>query len=250
MDGALGNRGAWLLEDYSDKPGWRGLEVTTQEHVKKVAEKCLNHGFQLCIHAIGDRANKEVLDIYENAFNKYPDKTNNRFRIEHAQHLSLDDIPRFAKLKVIASMQSIHMASDRPWAIYRLGERRIKEGAYIWQKLLQSGAVIVNGTDVPVEPVNPLACFYAAVSRKTLKGIPEGGYEPDQKMTREQALYSYTLAAAYGSFEENVKGSIEVNKLADFVILDKDIMTIPEDEILKTKVLMTVFDGKIVYEVE
>lgn len=251
IDGALGNRGAWLLEDYTDKPGWRGLETTPTEQVKKITEKCLINGFQLCIHAIGDRGNKVVLDKYEEAFNKFPDKTiNHRFRIEHAQHLALDDIPRFAKLEVIASMQSIHMSSDRPWAIDRLGERRIKEGAYVWQKLLESGAVIINGTDVPVEPVDPLACFYAAVSRKTLKGTPEDGYEPDQKMTREQALKSYTLAAAYGSFEENVKGSIEVGKLADFAILDKDIMTIPEDDILKTRVLMTVFDGKIVYEVE
>ncbi len=247
-DGALGNRGAWLLEDYSDQSGWKGLETVSNEHVKNISEKCLSHGFQLCIHAIGDRANKEVLDIYEDSFNKFTNKTNHRFRIEHAQHLRLDDIPRFAKLNVIASMQPIHMSSDRPWAIDRLGKKRIIEGAYVWQKLLQSGAIIISGTDVPVEPVNPLACFYAAVSRKTLKGTPEGGYEPDQKMTREQALNSYTLAAAYGCFEENIKGSIEVGKLADFAILDKDIMTIPENEILNTKVLMTVFDGKIVYE--
>ena len=151
IDGALGNRGAWLLEDYTDKAGWRGLETTPTAHVKEISEKCLINGFQLCIHAIGDRGNKVVLDKYEEAFNKFPDKTiNHRFRIEHAQHLGLDDIPRFAKLDVIAAMQSIHMSSDRPWAIDRLGERRIKEGAYVWQKLLKSGVVIINGTDVPV----------------------------------------------------------------------------------------------------
>ena len=250
-DGALGNRGAWLIEDYSDKPGWRGLETTPMEHVGDISEKCLEHGFQLSIHAIGDRANKEVLNQYEAAFNKYPKKaTDHRFRIEHAQHLDLPDIPRFAKLKVIAAMQSIHMSSDRPWAIDRLGEKRIKDGAYVWQKLLQSGAHVMNGTDVPVEPVNPIACFYAAVSRKTLKGTPDGGYEPDQKMTREQALRSYTLSGAYGSFEENIKGSIEVGRLADFAILDKDIMTISEDEILKTNVVMTIFGGKIIYQIK
>ncbi len=250
-DGALGNRGAWLLEDYSDKPAWKGIQTVSSEHIEEIAGKCLLHGFQLCIHAIGDHANREVLDNYESAFKKYPEKAkDHRFRIEHAQHLDLSEIPRFAKLKVIAAMQSIHMSSDRPWAIDRLGEKRITDGAYVWQKLIKSGAIVMNGTDVPVEPVNPIACFYAAVSRKTLKGTPEGGYEPDQKMTREQALRSYTLSGAYGSFEEDIKGSIEIGKLADFAILDNDIMTIPEDEILKTKVVMTVLGGKIVYQIK
>jgi len=248
IDGALGSRGAWLHEEYADKHGWHGLEVTPREYVKVISEKCIKNDFQLCIHAIGDRGNSEVLNIFENTFSAFPENKNHRYRVEHAQHLLESDIPRFAKLNVIASMQAIHMSSDRPWAIDRLGEDRIKEGAYVWQKLLKSGAIIINGTDVPVEPIDPLACFYAAVSRKTLKGLPEGGYEPDQKMTREQALKSYTLAGAYGSFEEDIKGSIEIGKLADFVILDKDIMTIPENEILKTKVLMTIFGGEIVYE--
>lgn len=248
VDGALGNRGAWLLEDYTDKHGWTGLETTPVEKIETLSNKCLENGFQLCIHAIGDRGNKEVLDAYEKAFISHPDKKDPRFRIEHAQHLNKDDIPRFSQLGVLASMQSIHMSSDRPWAIDRLGEERIIEGAYVWQKLLNSGATILNGTDVPVEPLNPLACFYAGVTRKTLKGTPENGYESDQKLTREQALKSYTLSAAYGSFEENVKGSIEVGKLADFAILDKDIMTIDEKEILNTKVVMTIFDGEIVYE--
>lgn len=250
-DGALGNRGAWLLEDYSDKPGWRGLETVSMDYVQEIAEKCLEHGFQLSIHAIGDRANREVLNRYEAAFKLHSEKSkDHRFRIEHAQHLSLEDIPRFAKLGVLAAMQTIHMSSDRPWAIDRLGEKRIKEGAYVWQKLWTSGAHIMNGTDVPVEPVNPIACFYAAVTRKTLKGTPDNGYEPDQKLTREQALKTYTINGAYGSFEENIKGSIEVGKLADFAILDKDIMKIPENDILNTKVVMTIFDGKIVYEIK
>ncbi len=247
-DGALGNRGALLTEDYSDQPGWKGLETTTTDYILKIADQCLDHGFQLCIHAIGDQANRNVLNAYETAFTHFPEKSlNHRFRIEHAQHLHSDDIPRFAKLKVIAAMQAIHMSSDRPWAIDRLGKERITEGAYVWQKLIQSGAIVMNGTDVPVEPVNPIACFYSAVSRKTLKGNPEGGYEADQKMTKKQALRSYTLNGAYGSFEEDIKGSVEVGKLADFAILDKDIMRIPEDEILSAKVVMTVLGGKIVY---
>jgi predicted amidohydrolase YtcJ len=171
-----------------------------------------------------------------------------RFRIEHAQHIHPEDIPRFAELQVIPAMKAVHMSSDRPWAIDRLGETRIKEGAYMWQALLQSGIPIINGTDVPVEPLNPIASFYASVSRKTLKGTPEGGYEPEQKMTRAQALKSYTLDAAYGAFEEDIKGSISVGKLADFTIYNQDLMTVDEADILKTEVVMTIFDGEIVYE--
>ncbi len=249
-DGALGNRGAWLLEDYSDKAGWRGLETTPVEQMQQVALDALQYGFQVGTHAIGDRGNKEVLDIYEKAFKAYPQKKDPRFRIEHAQHLNLEDIPRFAELGVIASMQTIHMASDRPWAIDRLGEKRIEEGAYVWQKLLKTGAMIINGTDVPVEPINPLAGFYAAITRKTLKGLPEGGYEAEQKMSRDEALKSYTLSGAYGSFEEDIKGTIEKGKLADFAILDKDIMTIPEEDILLTKVVMTVLGGEVIYSAE
>ena len=151
---------------------------------------------------------------------------------------------------VIAAMQAIHMSSDRPWAIDRLGEKRIKEGAYVWQKLLQSKAVIINGTDVPVEPISPIASFYASVSRKTLSGTPREGYEPDQRMTRDEALRSYTLDAAYGEFEEDVKGSIEPGKLADFTIFTQDIMSIPEEDILKTSVAKTILNGQIVYELQ
>ena len=209
------------------------------------------HGFQLCVHAIGDRANHEVLDQFERVFNQNPGGTSDdRFRIEHAQHLNAGDIPRFAELGVIASMQGIHMSSDRPWAIDRLGQERIVEGAYVWQKLMQSGAVVVNGTDAPVEPVSPIASFFASVTRKTLAGQPPGGYEPAQKMTRAQALRSYTLDAAYAGFEENIKGSIEVGKFADFTVFSQDIMTVPEDQILDTKVVYTMIGGKIEYRLK
>ncbi|NKI26396.1 amidohydrolase [Arenibacter sp. 6A1] len=248
-DGALGSRGAWLLEPYTDRPGHFGHETLPMEFVKETALNGLQKGFQICSHAIGDRANREILDRYEAAFTALPDlAVDHRFRIEHAQHLHPDDIPRFAELGVIPAMQAIHMSSDRPWAIDRLGEQRIKEGAYMWQSLLQSGIPIVNGTDVPVEPMNPVASFYASVSRKTLKGSPDGGYEPAEKMTREQALRSYTLDAAYGAFEEDIKGSITVGKLADFTIFNQDLMKVAEKDLLNTKVVMTIFDGKVVYE--
>ncbi len=247
-DGALGSRGAWLLESYTDRPGHFGHETLPMAFVKTTALNGLKHGFQVCSHAIGDRANREILDRYEAAFKDVPSATtDHRFRIEHAQHLHPDDIPRFAELQVIPAMQAVHMSSDRPWAIDRLGEKRIKEGAYMWQTLLQSGIPIVNGTDVPVEPIDPIASLYASISRKTLKGTPEGGYEPEQKMTREQALRSYTLDAAYGAFEENVKGSITPGKLADFTVYNQDIMTVEEEKFLETKIAMTIFDGQVVY---
>ena len=247
-DGALGSRGAWLLEPYSDRPDHYGHEIILMDYVYSVAKDALQHGFQLCVHAIGDRANREVLNQYEKAFKENPEAAkDHRFRIEHAQHLTSQDIPRFAQLGVIPAMQAIHMSSDRPWAIDRLGKERIEEGAYVWQKLFKSGARIANGTDVPVEPISPVACFYASVTRRTLKGEPPEGYEPDQKMTREQALRSYTLNAAYAGFEENIKGSIEVGKLADFTVFSQDIMKVPDDGLLKTVVEYTIVDGKVVY---
>ncbi|MGI9544907.1 MAG: amidohydrolase [Cyclobacteriaceae bacterium] len=248
MDGALGSRGAWLLEPYTDRPGHTGHETTPIEMLYDISVDGLAHGFQVCAHAIGDRANREVLDQYEKAFAENPEAAeDSRFRIEHAQHISADDIPRFKEMGVIAAMQGIHMASDRPWAIDRLGEGRIIEGAYVWQKLLQSGAKIANGSDVPVEPLNPLASFYASVARKTLEGLPPEGYEMDQAMTREQALRSYTLDAAYAGFEEDVKGSIEVGKLADLVVFSKDIMKVAEDQLLQTEVVYTLVNGEVVY---
>lgn len=247
-DGALGSRGAWLLEPYSDRPDFSGMATLSMDTVLKISREGLKHGFQICSHAIGDRANKEILDRYELALNENPEIRDHRYRIEHAQHLHPNDIPRFGKLGVIPAMQAIHLSSDRPWAIDRLGEKRIKEGAYRWQSLLKSGAVIVNGTDVPVEPINPIASFFASVTRQTLNGEPAGGYEPDEKMTREQALKSYTLDAAYGAFEETMKGSIKPGKLADFTIFSKDLMTIPDSEILNTEVSMTILGGKVMYE--
>lgn len=247
-DGALGSRGAWLLESYADRKDFYGMATLSMDTVLATSRAALKSGFQVCSHAIGDRANREILDRYELAMRENSDVKDSRFRIEHAQHLHPNDIPRFAKLGVIPAMQAIHMSSDRPWAIDRLGEKRIKEGAYMWQSLLKSGAKIVNGTDAPVEPVNPIPSFYASVTRMTLKGEPEGGYEPAERMTREQALRSYTLDAAYGAFEEQVKGSIERGKLADFAVLSKDIMTVPEHEILAAEVVMTFVGGKVVYE--
>ncbi|HYG02209.1 MAG TPA: amidohydrolase [Chryseosolibacter sp.] len=248
-DGALGSRGAWLLEPYTDRPDFSGMATLSMDTVLKTSKDALQYGFQVCSHAIGDRANREILDRYEEAFKFNPAKAkDHRFRIEHAQHIDPVDLPRFSSLGVVPAMQAIHMASDRPWAIDRLGEKRIREGAYMWQSLLKSGVPIVNGTDAPVEPLNPIPCFYASVTRKTLMGEPEGGYEPEERLTREQALRSYTLDAAYGAFEEKIKGSIQRGKLADFTIFSKDLMTIPEKEILKTKVLMTIVGGEVKFE--
>lgn len=251
-DGALGPRGAWLLEEYTDRPGHYGHETLPMETVTEVSEKALASGFQVCSHAIGDRANREILDRYESAFDKFPDidRKAERFRIEHAQHLTEEDIARFGEMNIVAAMQAIHMSSDRPWAIDRLGEERIVEGAYVWQKLMNAGAVVCNGTDAPVEPLDPLPSFYASISRKTLDGFPEGGFEADQAMTRAQALKSYTLDGAYAEFEEDFKGSIEVGKAADFTVFDKNIMTVPEQEILKAKATMTIVSGEIVYRGE
>lgn len=247
-DGALGSRGAWLLEPYSDRPDFSGMATLSMDTVMKISREGLKYGFQVCSHAIGDRANKEILDRYEIAFKENPEVKDHRFRIEHAQHLQPTDIPRFGKLGVIPAMQAIHLSSDRPWAIDRLGEKRIKEGAYMWQSLLKSGAKVVNGTDVPVEPINPIASFYASVTRQTLAGEPKGGYEPEEKMTRAQALRSYTLDAAYGAFEENIKGSIASGKLADFTVFTQDLISVPDDKILSTEVSMTILGGKVLYE--
>jgi predicted amidohydrolase YtcJ len=250
-DGALGSRGAWLLEPYTDRPETPGMATEDMEYVQQISDKALEKGFQVCTHAIGDRTNREILDRYQKSFEANAAKAKDaRYRIEHAQHLSAADIPRFGRLGVIASMQAIHMSSDRPWAIDRLGEARIKEGAYVWRKLFDSGARIVNGTDTPVEPLDPLPSFYAAISRKTLAGQPEGGFEADQKMTREEALRSYTLDAAYGAFEEGLKGSLEVGKLADFTVWSADIMTVDEAEILKAKAVMTFVNGKLAFKAQ
>ena len=248
-DGALGSRGAWLLNEYTDRPGHFGMATQSIDYVYEVSKNGLKHGFQVNAHAIGDRANREILNQYQKVFNEYPEKANDlRWRIEHAQHIDPEDIPRFGELGVIPSIQGIHMSSDRPWAINRLGRKRIVESAYVWRDLIDHGAVIVNGTDVPVEPIDPLASFYASVTRKTLKGVPNNGYEPKQKMTRLEALKSYTINAAYAAFEEKIKGSIEIGKYADFTVLSKNIITVPENQLLNTKVLYTIINGKIEYK--
>jgi predicted amidohydrolase YtcJ len=224
------------------------MATLSMDTVLKTSREALIHGFQVCSHAIGDRANREVLDRYEIAFKENPTVTDHRFRIEHAQHIDPADLPRFARLGVIPAMQAIHLSSDRPWAIDRLGEKRIKEGAYMWQSLLKSGARVINGSDVPVEPMNPIASYFASVTRQTLAGEPTEGYEPDEKMTREQALRSYTLDAAYGAFEENSKGSIAPGKLADFTVFSQDLMKVPDADLLRTEVVMTILGGKKIYE--
>jgi predicted amidohydrolase YtcJ len=245
-DGALGSRGAWLLEPYADSPGSTGLNTTPMASIEETAKIAIDTGTQLAIHAIGDRANREVLNVYEAAFKANPDKKDLRWRIEHAQHISAADIPRFGQLGVVASMQGIHCTSDAPYVLARLGPARAEEGAYVWQKLMKSGAIVSNGTDVPVERIDPLASYYATVTRKTKDGTVFYG---DQKMSREDALKSYTWNAAYAAKEESLKGSLAVGKLADITVLSKDILTIPDDEILTTKVTRTIVGGKVVYSI-
>jgi predicted amidohydrolase YtcJ len=247
-DGALGSRGAALLEPYLDDAGNSGFFTTPPEEVLETARFCLKNGFQLNVHAIGDRANRMVLDQFEKAFSEFPAVKDHRFRDEHTQILDEKDIPRFARLGVIASMQGIHATSDLPWAGARLGPARVAEGAYVWQKLLKSGAKIINGTDAPVEDVDPVKSFYASVTRQDEQGKPPGGFSPDQRMSREEALRSYTLDAAFGSFVEKDLGSIEAGKLADFTVLSRDIMKVPDLEILRAEVLYTIVDGKVRYK--
>jgi predicted amidohydrolase YtcJ len=244
-DGAMGSRGAALLEPYADDPGNTGLVVTPPEEVLEAARYGLAHGFQVATHAIGDRANRFVLDAYAKAFAEAPLVKDPRFRIEHAQILDEKDIPRFGALGVIASMQGIHCSSDRPWAPTRLGMDRVQEGLYVWRKLLTSGARIVNGTDAPVEDLSPIASFYSSVARKDSSGRPPSGFEPDERMTRDEALRSYTSEAAWAAFEGDVRGRVRAGLRADLVVLSEDILTVLEDEIPKTRVLLTVVDGKV-----
>ena len=245
IDGALGPRGAWLLKPYSDAPHLSGLNLIPIEDVRETARIALRHDFQLAVHAIGDRANREVLDIYEDAFATTPGSDTLRWRIEHAQHLTEADIPRFGRLGVIAAMQANHCTSDASWVPARLGLARSKEGAYVWQKLANTGAIVTNGTDAPVEKINPMASFYAAVSRKLADGSV---FYPAERMSREEALRSYTINNAIAAFEEDIKGTLTPGKLADITVLSRDIMTIPEDEILDTVAEMTVVGGKILYD--
>jgi len=248
VDGALGAFGAWLLEPYSDKPGFKGQNTTDIYDVKKIADIAIANDMQFCVHAIGDRANRVVLDIYEGVLGQHPDKKDIRWRIEHAQHLSPDDIPRFAKNKIIASMQGIHCTSDAPFVVKRLGTDRSRLGAYAWRSLLDNGVIVANGTDAPVEDVDPLKSFYASVTRRR----EDSGlvFFSEQKMTREEAIYSYTLGNAFAAFEDGYKGSLRAGKVADLVILSNDLVKCTDDEILKTKVLYTITDGKVRFKAE
>ncbi len=254
LDGALGARGAWLLEPYSDSAQSTGLQLVTMEQLETAARMAMQYSLQMCVHAIGDRANREVLDLYERLYHKFDDATKEahlyrpsrdlRWRVEHAQHLHPDDIPRFGKLGVIPAMQGVHCTSDGPWVFKRLGDARARSGAYMWRDLLKTGAIIANGTDAPVEDVDPIASFHASVTRQ----MPNGEtFFPGQSMSRQQALRSYTIDAAYAAFEEDIKGTLESGKLADIVVLSKDIMQCPADEIRDAKVDMTILGGEVVF---
>jgi predicted amidohydrolase YtcJ len=250
FDGALGSRGAALLKPYSDAPETSGLLREKPEDLRPMFEEALRRGIQVETHALGDRANRLILDLYEQAFKAVPADERKirepRWRIEHAQIVDPDDIPRFAKLGVIPSMQPSHAISDLFFAPARLGMDRLA-GAYAWQSFLKSGSIIAGGSDAPVERGEPMIEFYAAVARKSIKGESGEGWHPEQAVSREEALKMFTLWPAYAAFEEKDKGSIEVGKLADFTLLSRDIMKIPEAEILETETEMTVIGGEIVY---
>jgi predicted amidohydrolase YtcJ len=245
VDGALGSYGAWLLKSYNDKQHFVGQNTTTIEEVTNIARLAAENDLQLCVHAIGDRANREVINIFENQIKANPTK-DWRWRIEHAQHLHPEDIPRFKEWGIIASMQGIHCTSDAPFVVDRLGEKRAREGAYPWRSLLDAGVLIANGTDAPVEDVDPLESFYASVTRKRADTGLE--FFTEQKMTREEGLYSYTLGNAFAGFEEKDKGSLEVGKLADVTVLTKDLRNCEDEEILETEVVYTIVGGEVKFE--
>lgn len=246
VDGALGAFGALLLQPYADKPGFSGQNTFRLEDLKKVADMAIGQGIQFCIHAIGDRANRMILDLYEQTFAVNSDKKDVRWRIEHAQHIDTADMPRFKQWNIIASMQGIHCTSDAPFVEKRLGPFRARYTSYPWRSLLDLGVVIANGTDAPVEDVDPIPSFYASVTRKRADTGME--FYPEQKMTRTEALYSYTLGNAYAGFEEQNKGSIIPGKLADLVLLSKNLLTCSDEEILQAQVVKTIVGGKVKYD--
>jgi len=251
FDGALGSKGAALLEPYADHDT-TGLLTYKPEELMPMFKEALRKGIQVETHAIGDRANREILNLYEKAFDEVPpiermERGDPRWRVEHAQIVHPDDIPRFAKLGIIPSMQPSHAIGDLHFAPSRLGLKRL-EGAYAWQSFIKQGSIIPGGSDAPVERGEPMIEFYAAVARKDQKGFSGEGWHPEQKVTREQALKMFTIWAAFAAFEEKQRGSLEVGKLADFTVLSADIMQIPEAEILKTRCMMTVINGEVVFE--
>ncbi|MDE2654298.1 MAG: amidohydrolase [Gemmatimonadota bacterium] len=244
IDGALGSHGAWLLEPYEDMPESVGLVLETVEDITGTAHVAIKHGFQVNTHAIGDRANREVLDIYEAVFDSAGAGDDLRWRIEHAQHVHPDDITRFAELGVLASMQGVHATSDAPWIPLRLGDDRARERTYLWRSFMNAGVPINNGTDVPVEDIDPLASFHSSVTRLTADGSI---FYPEQNMTRAEALRSYTINNAYAAFEEEFKGSLEVGKLGDVVVIDRNILTVPDGELADARVDMTIVGGVVRY---
>jgi predicted amidohydrolase YtcJ len=246
-DGALGSRGAALLAPYADDPKNLGLIVTSQSHVVAVTERALRAGFQVGVHAIGDRANRMVLDAYETALTGAGRPGDPRLRIEHVQVIEGEDLPRLSRLGIIPSMQTTHQISDMAWAEARLGPQRVL-GAYAWRSLLDTGVIVASGTDAPVESVNTLRTFHAAITRQNEENQPLGGWYPKQKMTREEALASMTIWAAHANFQERVLGSITPGKYADFVVMDRDWMRVAPEEIMQTKILSTYFGGRRVYD--
>ena len=244
LDGALGTHGGWLLEPYTDLPRSSGFNVTPVDDIVRSAELAVEHDFQMAIQGIGDRAARELFDIYEREFARHPDPSNLRWRIEHAQVVHPDDLPRFAELGVIPGIQGIFACSDGPWVVDRLGEERARDRGYLFKAMLESGAVVMNGTDPPVEEIDPMASYHCSVTRV----LPDGStFFPEQALTREEALRSYTLNNAYAAFEEDIKGSLTPGKLADITVLSKDILTIPDDEIRSTEVLYTIIGGEVRY---
>ena len=245
LDGALGTHGGWLLESYTDLPRSFGLNVTPVPEIQYSAELAIKHDYQLAIQGIGDRAARELFNIYEEQFTMHPEKKDLRWRIEHAQVTHPDDLPRYSELGVIPGIQGIFACSDGPWVVDRLGEERTKERGYVFRSMAESGAIIMNGTDPPVEEIDPIASFHCSVTRE----LPDGSiFQPEQRLTRDQALRSYTINNAFAAFEEHLKGSITPDKLADITVLSKDIMSVPEDEILETEIIYTILGGKIVYK--
>jgi hypothetical protein len=245
VDGALGSRGAALLAAYSDDPKNWGLTTMPQEQLEQISREALRRGYQVCVHAIGDRANRMVLDAFQRALSLVP-SGDPRFRIEHAQILSPDDVPRLGRLGIIASMQPVHATSDMPWVPARVGEDRLA-GAYAWRSLLDSSARLAFGSDAPVEHWNPFDGLFAAVTRQDHDLRPEGGWLPGERLSREEALRAYTLGGAYAAFEEKEKGTVTPGKLADLVVLDGDYFEVPEAEIWKVSPEMTILGGKVVY---
>jgi len=248
-DGALGSRGAALLQPYSDAPQLKGVITTPEAEVYQLTRRSLEKGFQVCTHAIGDAANRMTLDAYARALGEFPQARDPRLRIEHAQVLAPTEIPRFTKLGVIPSMQPTHVTSDMTWAEKRVGPQRIK-GAYAWRSLLATGVHLPLSSDFPGETLNPFYGIYAAVTRQDPSGNPAGGWYPEQRLTLNEALRGYTIEAAYAEFEEQAKGSIERGRLADFTVISRDINRLAAKEILSIHVLKTFIGGKLVYDAD